>query len=69
MPSFVEKWLKNATLEVQEYDRLVVAGGRCVVSRPLYRHDLVEQFDALGVASLTLMRWPNQRERCVTAQP
>ena len=55
MPSFVENWLKNAALEVQEYVRLLVAALRAVVSPPLYRHDIVEQFDLIGVGSLTVV--------------
>ena len=49
------QWAKNAALEVQEYVRLVAAAGRAVVTPPLYGHDIVEQFDAIGVASLTVV--------------
>lgn len=51
----VEAWLKNAALETQEYVRLVVATIRGVVSPPVYRHDIVEQLDAIGVGSLTVV--------------
>jgi phospholipid/cholesterol/gamma-HCH transport system permease protein len=46
---------KNAALEVQEYVRLVGATLRGATSRPVYRHDIVEQFDAIGVGSLTVV--------------
>ncbi len=55
MFSFVERWLKSAALEAQEYVRLTVAGIRGSFSRPLYRHDIVEQLDEIGVGSLTVV--------------
>ena len=51
----VERWLKSAALEVQEYIRLTVATFRCVFTPPIYRHDIVEQFDVIGVGSLTVV--------------
>ncbi len=48
-------WLKGTVLEVQEYVRLCAAAFRGTVTRPFYRHDLVEQLDAIGVASLTVV--------------
>jgi phospholipid/cholesterol/gamma-HCH transport system permease protein len=51
----VEAWLKGAALEVQEYVHLVVAALRAILSPPFYRHDMVEQFDAIGVQSLTVV--------------
>lgn len=48
-------WLKAALLEVQEYVRLVVRVGRALVSRPFYLRDVVEQFDLIGVGSLTVV--------------
>ena len=51
----LERWLKHAALEVQEYVLLTVATFRGVFSRPIYRHDIVEQFDAIGVGSLTVV--------------
>jgi phospholipid/cholesterol/gamma-HCH transport system permease protein len=53
--AFVENRLKGAALECQEYVRLVTAAARGVVSRPIYRHDIVEQFDIIGVGSLTVV--------------
>jgi len=52
---FLTDWLKHAALETQEYVRLIAAAFRGVVSPPIYRHDIVEQFDALGVGSLTVV--------------
>jgi phospholipid/cholesterol/gamma-HCH transport system permease protein len=51
----IENWFKKAALEVQEYVRLIAAAFRGTVSPPYYRYDIVEQFDAIGVASLTVV--------------
>jgi phospholipid/cholesterol/gamma-HCH transport system permease protein len=51
----IETWLKHALLEVQEYVRLCAAAFRGTATRPFYRYDLVEQLDAIGVASLTVV--------------
>jgi phospholipid/cholesterol/gamma-HCH transport system permease protein len=51
----VEAPLKNAALEVQEYVLLVAATFRAMVTPPHYRHDIVEQLDAIGVRSLTVV--------------
>jgi phospholipid/cholesterol/gamma-HCH transport system permease protein len=53
--SLIEDWFKKVALEVQEYVRLVGSAFRGFVSPPLYRYDIVEQFDAIGVASLTVV--------------
>jgi phospholipid/cholesterol/gamma-HCH transport system permease protein len=53
--SFIDSALKKAALEVQEYVYLVAATFRGVVTPPVYRHDIVEQFDAIGVGSLTVV--------------
>ncbi len=55
MWSTLERWLKGAALEAQEYVRLVAAALRCLASPPIYRHDIVEQFDLIGVGSLTVV--------------
>jgi len=52
---FLTRWLKHAALETQEYVRLIVQAFQGLVSPPIYRHDIVEQFDALGVGSLTVV--------------
>ena len=48
-------WIKSALLEVQEYARLAGATARGAVSRPFYWHDLVEQLDAIGIGSMTVV--------------
>lgn len=55
MISFIEQPLKSAAFEVQEYVRLLLAAFRAVVTPPYYRYDIVEQFDAIGVKSLTVV--------------
>ncbi|MGH9312556.1 MAG: MlaE family ABC transporter permease [Vicinamibacterales bacterium] len=50
-----EQWAKAAVLEMQEYLRLTAAVGRALVSRPFYTRDVIEQFDAIGVGSLTVV--------------
>jgi len=52
---FFEDKLKRAALEVQEYVRLVSAAFHASFTRPVYRYDIVEQFDAIGVQSLTVV--------------
>jgi len=52
---FIEDRLKRTALEVQEYVRLIAATFRAAVTPPHYRHDIVEQFDAIGVQSLTVV--------------
>jgi phospholipid/cholesterol/gamma-HCH transport system permease protein len=51
----LQESLKNGALEVQEYVRLVAAVFRGVTSRPIYRHDIVEQFDVIGIGSMTVV--------------
>lgn len=48
-------WLKHALQEVQEYVRLLGKVGRGLVTRPFYGRDVIEQFDAIGVGSLTVV--------------
>jgi phospholipid/cholesterol/gamma-HCH transport system permease protein len=52
---FIENWLKTAALEVQEYVRLLGAAFYAVFTRPFYRYDVIEQFDLIGVGSLTVV--------------
>jgi phospholipid/cholesterol/gamma-HCH transport system permease protein len=52
---FIENKLKAWTLEVQEYMLLTGAAIRGVFTAPRYTHDIVEQFDAIGVQSLTVV--------------
>jgi len=53
--NLVESWVKSALIEIQEYVRLQSATVRGVFSRPFYFHDVVEQFDAIGIGSLTVV--------------
>jgi len=47
--------LKAAALEVQEYVRLTAAAMRGIFTPPHYRHDIIEQLDAVGIQSLTVV--------------
>jgi phospholipid/cholesterol/gamma-HCH transport system permease protein len=51
----VVEWAKAALLETQEYVRLCGAVFRGFVTRPFYHHDVIEQFDIIGVGSLTVV--------------
>jgi phospholipid/cholesterol/gamma-HCH transport system permease protein len=53
--SFLSSRLKRAVLEVQEYLKLLGQVGRGLVSRPFYGRDIIEQFDAIGIGSLTVV--------------
>lgn len=55
MNTWLEAWVKKALLELQEYTRLCGAAARALVTPPLYWRDIVEQFDAIGVGSLTVV--------------
>jgi phospholipid/cholesterol/gamma-HCH transport system permease protein len=50
-----QSWTKSALLEVQEYVLMVSKVARGTVTRPLYVRDIVEQFEAIGVGSLTVV--------------
>jgi phospholipid/cholesterol/gamma-HCH transport system permease protein len=47
--------IKTAILEVQEYVTLCGRIARSAVSRPFYYRDVVQQFDAIGLGSLTVV--------------
>jgi phospholipid/cholesterol/gamma-HCH transport system permease protein len=51
----VQRWLKAAVLEVQEYVLLLLASFRAIVTPPYYRRDIVMQFEAIGIGSLTVV--------------
>ena len=55
MLTLLTDWLKIAIHEVQEYVRLQVATIQGIFSRPFYFHDVVEQFDQIGIGSLTVV--------------
>jgi phospholipid/cholesterol/gamma-HCH transport system permease protein len=48
-------WLKRAALETQEYLKLNAQVLRALVTRPVYVRDVIEQLDAIGVGSLTVV--------------
>jgi phospholipid/cholesterol/gamma-HCH transport system permease protein len=48
-------WLKTALQEVQEYLVLQAATIRGCCTRPFYPRDIVEQFEAIGLGSLTVV--------------
>src|SRR5215213_468736 len=49
------EWVKAALLEVQEYVSMLGKTGRGVVTAPFYYKDVVQQFDAIGIGSLTVV--------------
>lgn len=51
----LQNWVKAGLLEVQEYLRMVGRSGRALVTRPFYYRDVVEQFDIIGVGSMTVV--------------
>ena len=51
----LETWAKKALLEMQEYVRLVYDALWAIFTKPFYFHDVVEQFDSVGVGSLTVV--------------
>ena len=55
MPSKVQEWSKSAVLEVQEYVRLIAQVARAAVTPPIYYRDIIEQFDSIGIGSLTVV--------------
>ena len=55
MENVIERRLKAAILEVQEYTLVTIAAIRGVFTRPFYFRDVVEQFEAIGIGSLTVV--------------
>jgi phospholipid/cholesterol/gamma-HCH transport system permease protein len=53
--AFVDDWVKASLLELQEYLRMVGKAARACVTRPFYYRDVVEQFDIIGVGSMTVV--------------
>jgi phospholipid/cholesterol/gamma-HCH transport system permease protein len=51
----VVEWTKAALLEAQEYVKLCVAVARAVVTPPFYHRDVIEQFDIIGVGSVSVV--------------
>lgn len=48
-------WVKSALRDLQGYVQLSIRATRASFTRPFYFHDMVEQFDAIGVGSLTVV--------------
>ena len=55
MFTLIDQWLKSAIAEIQEYVKLSWATARDAFSRPFYYHDVIEQLDAIGWGSLTVV--------------
>ena len=55
MTTLLQRWLKSAAHEVQEYIFLTCKAFTGFFTRPFYRHDVVEQFDLIGFGSLTVV--------------
>ena len=51
----LQEWAKAALLEVQEYFIMCGKAARACVTRPFYYKDIVEQFDIIGIGSLTVV--------------
>ena len=47
--------MKAAFLEVQEYVLMIGKTGRALVTPPFYLRDIIDQFEAIGVGSLTVV--------------
>jgi phospholipid/cholesterol/gamma-HCH transport system permease protein len=53
--AFVVDWAKAGLLEVQEFVRMIAQTARALFTRPYYVRDIVEQFDVIGVGSMTVV--------------
>jgi phospholipid/cholesterol/gamma-HCH transport system permease protein len=51
----VSTWLKQGVAEIQEYLRLLAQIARSIVTRPIYTRDIIEQLDAIGIGSMTVV--------------
>ena len=55
MLKLLKDLVKSGLLEIQESVRLQAATVRGSVTRPFYFHDIVEQFEQIGIGSLTVV--------------
>ena len=55
MPSVVVNATKNALLEVQDYIKLLGQIARGLTTPPIYFRDIIEQFESIGLGSLTVV--------------
>jgi phospholipid/cholesterol/gamma-HCH transport system permease protein len=53
--AFAQSRVKRWALEVQEYVSLTIGALTGAFTRPIYRHDIVEQLDLIGFGSLTVV--------------
>jgi len=53
--TYVTQPIKRGVFEVQEYVSLCARAARSIVTPPFYRHDVVEQFAAIGLGSMTVV--------------
>jgi phospholipid/cholesterol/gamma-HCH transport system permease protein len=53
--ALIQNALKGGVLEVQEYTRLQARTLQAAFTRPFYFHDVVEQFEQIGIGSLTVV--------------
>ena len=51
----MQQFIKSGLLELQEYLIMVGKTARAAVTRPFYYRDVVEQFDIIGVGSMTVV--------------
>ncbi len=51
----LQSWAKAFVLELQEYVRLLGQVAHALVTPPIYYRDIVEQFDSIGIGSLTVV--------------
>ncbi|HVW05360.1 MAG TPA: ABC transporter permease, partial [Vicinamibacterales bacterium] len=51
----VSTWLKHGIGEIQEYLKLLAQIARSIVTRPIYTRDIIEQLDAIGIGSMTVV--------------
>ena len=51
----MQNWLKNAVLDVQDYVHLQIATIRAIFTPPYYFRDIVQQFESIGIGSLTVV--------------
>lgn len=55
MTSYITNATKRALLEVQDYFRLLGQIARALTTRPIYFRDIIEQFESIGIGSLTVV--------------
>jgi phospholipid/cholesterol/gamma-HCH transport system permease protein len=54
-PALQDGWLKRATFEVQEFLRMIGQISAGLFTRPIYWRDTIEQLDAVGLGSMTVV--------------